>query len=234
VLSGAFLAAHFGFWIAALQRTSVVTAVVLMATQPLIVGIASPLLLREPVARRIWGALAVALAGTATMTIAHVEEGFGTVTGDLYAIIGGFFAACYLMVGRSARPGTSWLRYVGVVYPMAAIFLFAATLIAREPLTGYSTKTFVMIALLALGPQLVGHSAINWALGFLPVMIVAMAILVEPVGSTALAALILDERPSPAEMAGGVLVLFGVYLALRPEREGALLAELPVAELAVD
>jgi drug/metabolite transporter (DMT)-like permease len=234
VLSGAFLAAHFGFWIAALQRTSVVTAVVLMATQPLIVGIASPLLLREPVARRVWGALAVALAGTATMTIAHAEEGFGTVTGDLYAVVAGVFAAGYLMVGRSARPGTSWLRYVGVVYPMAAIFLFAATLIAREPLTGYSMKTLVMIALLALGPQLVGHSAINWALGFLPVMIVAMSILVEPVGSTALAALILHEHPSPAEMAGGVLVLFGVYLALRPEREASVLAELPVAELAVD
>jgi len=87
VLSGALLAAHFGFWIAALQRTSVVTAVVLMATQPLIVGIASPLLLREPVARRVWFALAVALAGTATMTVAHVEKGLGTVTGDLLAAI---------------------------------------------------------------------------------------------------------------------------------------------------
>ena len=234
VLSGALLAAHFGFWIAALQRTSVVTAVVLMATQPLIVGIASPLLLREPVARRVWFALAVALAGTATMTVAHVGKGFGTVTGDLYAILGGFFAACYLMVGRSMRPGTSWLRYVGVVYPVAAVFLFAAVLIARDPLTGYSTKTLVMIALMALGPQLVGHSAINWALGFLPVMLVAMSILVEPVAATALAALILNERPSPAEMAGGVLVLIGVYLALRPERGESPLADLPAAELAVD
>jgi len=234
VLSGALLAAHFGFWIASLQRTSVVTAVVLMAMQPLIVGLFSPLLLREPVARRIWFALAVALAGTATMTVAHIEEGLGTITGDLFAVLGGFFAACYLMVGRSMRPGTSWLRYVGVVYPVAAIVLFASVLIARDPLTGYSTKTLVMIALMALGPQLIGHSSINWALGFLPVMIVAMSILVEPVGATILAALILNERPSPAELAGGVLVLIGVYLALRPEREESLLTELPAAELAVD
>ncbi len=235
LLSGAFLAAHFAFWIAALQRTSVVSAVVLMAMQPLIVGVASPLLLRESIARKVWFALAVALAGTATMTIAHAEAGFGEVRGDLYAVVGGAFAACYLMVGRSARPGTSWVRYVGVVYPVAALLLFAATLIARDPLTGYSTKTVIMIALLALGPQLVGHSAINWALGFLPVMLVAMAILVEPVGSTALAALILREHPSRAEMAGGLLVLLGVYLALRPEREAARIAELPVAaEMAVD
>ena len=192
------------------------TAVVLMAMQPLIVGIASPVLLREPIERRIWFALGVALAGVATMAIAHAEQGFGELQGDFYAVLGGFFAACYLMVGRSVRTETSWLRYVGVVYPVAAILLFAVTLIAREPLTGYSTKTLVMIALLALGPQLVGHSAINWSLGYLPVMLVAMAILVEPIGSTILATLILHEPPTGPEMAGAALVLVGVYLALRP------------------
>jgi drug/metabolite transporter (DMT)-like permease len=157
------------------------------------------------------------------------------VRGDLYAVLGGAFAACYLMVGRSARPGTSWLRYVGVVYPVAAVCLFATALIARDPLTGYTTKTYVMIGLLALGPQLIGHSAINWALGFLPVMLVAMAILAEPVGSTVLAALILHENPSVAEGAGALLVLLGVYLALRPDREelGTRNAEQGAIEMAV-
>src|SRR3990172_3114692 len=126
VLSAAFLAAHFAFWIASLQRTSVVTAVVLMATQPLIVGIAAPLLLGEAVDRRVWLALAVALAGTAAMAIEDAGE--------------------------------------------------------------------------ALGTQLIGPSAINWSLAYLPVMIVAMAILVEPVGSTILATVILDEWPSGVEM----------------------------------
>lgn len=233
-LSAAFLAAHFGFWIASLQHTSVVTAVVLMATQPLIVAIASPLLLGEPVERKVWLALTVALAGTAAMAIEDAGEALGTVAGDLYAILGGVFAAGYLMVGRWARPGTSWLRYVGTVYPLTAVFLVAATLVAGEPFTGYSTKTMLMIGLMALGPQLIGHSSINWALGFLPVMLVAMAILVEPVGATILAALILDERPSGPEMAGGLLVLAGVYLALRPEREETLVAEIAAAETAVD
>lgn len=219
VLSSAFLAAHFAFWIASLQHTSVVTAVVLMAMQPLIVGMASPLLLRESIHRQVWFALGVALAGVATMGIAHAEEGFGELQGDLYAILGGFFAACYLLVGRSVRIETSWLRYVGVVYPITALFLFTVTLIARDPLTGYSAKTLLMIALMALGPQLIGHSSINWALGYLPVMIVAMAILVEPIGATILAALILNERPSGPEMAGAALVLLGVYLALRGEGE---------------
>ena len=234
VLSAAFLAAHFGFWIASLQRTSVVTAVVLMATQPLIVGIAAPLLLGEAVDRRVWLALAVALAGTAAMAIEDAGEALGTVVGDLYAVLGGIFAAGYLMVGRYARPGTSWLRYVGTVYPIAAVFLLASVLVAGDSFTGYSTKTLLMIGLLALGPQLIGHSAINWSLAYLPVMIVAMAILVEPVGSTFLATVILNERPSGVELAGGALVLAGVYLALRPERQAetvvAEVAEVPAAD----
>jgi drug/metabolite transporter (DMT)-like permease len=231
VLSAAFLAAHFAFWIASLQHTSVVTAVVLMAMQPLIVGIASPLLLREPVHRQVWFALAVALAGVATMAIAHSGDGLGELRGDIYAVLGGFFAACYLLVGRSVRPDTSWLRYVGVVYPITAFFLFAVTLIAGEPLTGYSAKTLLMIALMAIGPQLIGHTSINWSLGYLPVMLVAMAILVEPVMSTVLAALILDEWPSAPEFAGALLVLVGVYIALRSGSEENLAEDLP--ELAV-
>ncbi len=232
-LSAGFLAAHFAFWIASLQHTSVVTAVVLMAMQPLIVGLASPLLLRESIQRQVWLALAVALAGVATMAIAHADEGVGELQGDLYAILGGFFAACYLLVGRSVRSETSWLRYVGVVYPITAMFLFAVTLIAREPLTGYTAKTMLMIALMALGPQLIGHSAINWSLGYLPVMIVAMAILVEPVISTILAALILNEYPSGPEMAGAALVLVGVYLALRGDESETIELEQTRGEAAV-
>lgn len=218
-LSSAFLAAHFGFWIASLQHTSVVTAVVLMAMQPLIVGVASPLLLRESVQRQVWLALVVALAGVLTMAVAHTGKGLGQVEGDVYAILGGFFAACYLIVGRSVRSHTPWLRYVGVVYTITAILLVAVALVAGEPFTGYSSKTMLMIALMALGPQLIGHTSINWSLGYLPAMLVAMAILVEPVLSTILAALILDEWPSMPELAGAVLILIGVYIALRPDSE---------------
>jgi drug/metabolite transporter (DMT)-like permease len=235
LLSAAFLAAHFGFWITSLQHTSVVTAVVLMDVQPLFVAIASPLLLHEPVDRRVWLALAIASIGTAVMAAEDIGEGLGTLAGDLFALLGGAFAACYIIVGRWARPSTSWVRYVGVVYPVTALLLLATTLLAQEPLTGYSTKTYLMIALMALGPQLIGHGSINWALGYLPAVVVALAILVEPVGATALAAIILDETPTAPEIAGALLVLFGVYVGLRPERGETVLLEAEVtAEAGAD
>lgn len=216
LLAGTFLALHFGFWIASLQQTSVITSVVLVTTNPLFVGIASPFVLRERVPSATWAGIGIATVGAALMVGEDVGEGLSTLTGDLYALLGAVFGAGYLMIGRRARPQASWLGYVGVVYPVAAVLLVASVLVAGEPFTGYSAKTFVMFGLLALVPQLVGHSAINWALAYIPAALVAMAILGEPVGATALAALVLNEMPSAFETAGALVVMTGVYVALRP------------------
>jgi drug/metabolite transporter (DMT)-like permease len=149
------------------------------------------------------------------MAAEDVGEALGTIVGDLYALLGAIFGAGYLMMGRLARPQMSWVGYVGIVYPVAAVLLVGSVLVAGEPFTGYSMKTFVMLGLLALVPQLVGHSAINWALAYVSAALTAVAILGEPVGATILAALVLKEVPSGFEVAGAILVLAGVYRALR-------------------
>jgi drug/metabolite transporter (DMT)-like permease len=218
VLAGTFLALHFGFWIASLQQTSVITSVVLVTTNPLFVGLASPFVLREPVPGATWAGIGIATAGAAFMAGEDVGEGLGTLVGDLYALLGALFGAGYLVIGRLARPRVSWVGYVGTVYPVAAVLLVASVLVAREPFTGYSTKTFVMFGLLALVPQLIGHSSINWSLAYVPAALVAVAILGEPVGATVLAAIILEETPTGFEVAGALLVMAGVYVALRPGR----------------
>ncbi len=218
LLAGTFLALHFGFWIASLQQTSVITSVVLVTTTPVFVGLASPFVLGERVVTATWAGIGIATVGAALMVTEDVGEGLGTVVGDLYALLGAIFAAGYLMIGRRARPHLSWVRYVGIVYPVAAVLLVVSVLVVGEPFTGYSTKTFVMLGLLALVPQLVGHTAINWSLAYVPAAMVAVAILGEPVGATTLAAFILREMPSAFEVAGALLVLAGVYVVLRPGR----------------
>jgi drug/metabolite transporter (DMT)-like permease len=218
LLAGIFLALHFGFWIASLQQTSVITSVVLVTSSPVFVALASPFVLGERVAAATWAGIGIATVGAVLMAAEDVGEGLGTLAGDLYALLGAIFAAGYLMIGRRARPQVPWLKYVGAVYPVAAVLLVVSVLVAGESFSGYSTKTFVMMGLLALVPQLVGHSAINWALAYVPAALVAVAILGEPVGATALAALILKEMPSGLEIAGALLVLSGVYVVLRPGR----------------
>jgi len=230
ILSGALLAAHFAFWIESLKHTSVVTSVVLVAAQPLYVALLSPLLLREPVERRVWLAIAVGTLGAAVMASEDLREGLGTLGGDLYALLGGVASAAYIMVGRRVRPYVSWERYTGIVYPLSALGLVAMMLIAGDAVTGYSTKTYVMMGLLALVPQVIGHTSINWSLAHFSAVLVSIAILLEPVITTALAIPILDEVPTGVEWFGGALVLAGVYMALRPQAQDRLAVEVSAAD----
>jgi drug/metabolite transporter (DMT)-like permease len=72
-----------------------------------------------------------------------------------------------------------------------------------------------MLILLALVPQLIGHSSLNLAVRLIPVTLVSVAILGEPVGATILGALIIGEAPTVNELLGGVLILGGIYLVIR-------------------
>jgi drug/metabolite transporter (DMT)-like permease len=72
-----------------------------------------------------------------------------------------------------------------------------------------------MLAALALGPQLLGHSSFNWALKYLSATLIALAILGEPIGSTVLAWWLLDEPVGAAKLGGMALLLGGIFLAAR-------------------
>jgi len=103
--------------------------------------------------------------------------------------------------------------YIAVVYSVAAVALIVMATVARQSFTGYSPATFGWIIALALGPQLLGHSAFNWALAHLPATFVSVATLGEPIGSALLAYVIFGEAPTPVKMMGAVMILAGIVIA---------------------
>ena len=125
----------------------------------------------------------------------------------------------YLLVGRRLRQRLSLLPYVSLTYSAAAAVTLLLCLLTRQRFTGYSSTTYLMFILLALLPQVIGHSAFNWALGYLSAPFVSVTILGEPVGATILAYLILKEVPTVLKIAGGAMILLGIYLASRRERK---------------
>jgi drug/metabolite transporter (DMT)-like permease len=78
---------------------------------------------------------------------------------------------------------------------------------------GYQPSTYLWLLLLALLPQLIGHTIYNWALRFLPAAFVAVTTLGEPIGSIILAYIILHETPAFIVIFGGILILSGIYFA---------------------
>ncbi|MCX7784680.1 MAG: DMT family transporter [candidate division WOR-3 bacterium] len=213
ILSGIFLSAHFIMWIESLNHTSIPSSVVLVATDPIFVAIFSPLLLRERVSLRI--IIAIILGFIGTMIIASQGITSFTITkGNFLALGGAVCASGYLLIGRKVRPQVSLLAYIYIMYTTSAIILVLAVLITGNKFFGYTFQSYLFIALLGIGPQLIGHTSFNWALRYLTAPVVAMTILGEPLGTTVLAWLILKQLPTIKEIFGGVIIGISIYLAV--------------------
>ncbi|MGC9358626.1 MAG: DMT family transporter [Anaerolineae bacterium] len=219
LIGGVVLAVHFAAWITSLALTSVAASVVLVTTSPLFVGIIAYLFFKEPISRSLALGMVLALIGSIIIGIDDVGMGTHRLTGDLLALVGALAAAGYFLVGRRLRAGLSLLGYVFPVYGTAAVVLVIFALVAGVPLSGYAPSTWGWLLLLALIPQIVGHSSLNWALRHLPVTYVSLSVLAEPIGSALLAWWILNERPTLASVMGGTLILSGLVVAGRPLRK---------------
>lgn len=216
ILSGVCLALHFATWISSLEYTSVASSVVMVTTSPLWVALAGWLLLRERLTRPVIIGLILAVAGGVIIGLGNAQSGGGRapLLGNALALAGAWAVTGYWLIGRRLRGQLGLIPYVAVVYGTAAIVLLMMVALARQPLTGYAPLAYVWFALLALVPQLIGHSAFNWALARLPAVFVAVATLGEPIGSAALAGLLLGEIPSALELSGAALILTGIGLTL--------------------
>ena len=217
VVSAVALAMHFAFWVESVQRTSILASVVLVTMQPLFVAIGAWVFLGERPSRAVSIGIALGILGAALLVGQGASDG-GTLTGNVFALIGGVMSSIYLVVGRGVRARLTTATYGAVVYSITAVILVALVLATGAQVSGLPASAYAAIVLLALVPQLIGHNAMNWALGSLSAAVVAVAILGEPVGSAIIAAVVLGEVPTALEAVGGAVVLAGVYVALRGER----------------
>jgi len=232
LLSGVFLALHFATWISSLEYTTVASSVVLVSTSPLWVALLAPLVLRERLTRRVLVGMLLALTGGVVIALSDAcvwQTGLTCPSlaefikgeaffGNFLALAGAWMVAGYLLLGRRLRAKMSLVPYIFVVYSIAAVALIVIMFASGETPLGYSPMTYVWMLLLALIPQLIGHSTYNWALRYMPAALVAVTTLGEPVGSTILAYFILRETPGWVKIGGAAMILAGIWLASKAEK----------------
>ncbi len=216
VASGVALGAHFGLWISSLDYTSVAASVVLVCTQPVFVAVMAFALFGERTSPVSFTGILVAVAGTVVIAGAGASFGPEALFGNMLALGGAVAVAVYVLIGRSMRQsGIGVLPYAIVVYTAAAATLLPVALFAGIPLSGYGAGTWGWIAALTVGPQLMGHTVFNWALKYVEASIISGTILAEPVVAALLAWIVLAEKPGLATVAGGAIVLAGLYFLIR-------------------
>jgi drug/metabolite transporter (DMT)-like permease len=211
--AGLMLALHFALWISSLGLTSVASSVVLVTTSPLWVALAEPIVFKRRHRPKLLAGVALAFAGGAAIALGDRGASESALLGDALALGGALAAAAYFLAGRRLRAHLDVVTYAFLVYGLAAVVLTLVCLVRGVPLAPYSAEVWLLLFLLALGPQVLGHSSFNWALGHLSATYVTAAVLGEALGSTLLAWWFLDQQPPPSTWLGGALILTGLVVA---------------------
>jgi drug/metabolite transporter (DMT)-like permease len=221
VLGGIFLAVHFATWISSLVYTSVASSTALVTTNPMFVALVAFALWGERIKRQALLGIILTIVGSGLIALSDRSGGSGSnpLLGDALALAGALCATGYFLIGRELRKRLEILAYIWMVYSTAAVILLVWMTVGGHSLLGRSTTVYLLLLGLAVGPQLLGHTAFNWSIKYLSATFVAVAILGEPVGSTILALLLLpNQRLQGLQILGGVVVLIGIALATLAEK----------------
>ncbi|MFO8051920.1 MAG: DMT family transporter [Thermoplasmatota archaeon] len=214
-LVGLALASHFALWIWSFQFTKVSSSVLLVTTHPLFVASISVWFFKEKLGARAVMGMVLALIGSFVLIGGDLTMSKGTVLGNLLALGGAVMFGIYILAGSRYRKEMSLPTYAFIVYLWAALFLLIAIFILGVRFLSDDPVEYLILFALAIGPMLAGHTIYNWTLRYVSPTLVSVSLLGEPVGSTVLAVLILQELPGAGALLGGPLVLIGIYLVAR-------------------
>ncbi|NVM55133.1 MAG: DMT family transporter [Candidatus Helarchaeota archaeon] len=214
--AGVALAFHFVLWFASLDYTSIASAVVLVDISVIFTAVFAYLILKESLSRRRILGILIAFVGVIVISLtdwSHASE--FALLGDMFALLAAVFGAIYFVAGRKTRQGLDVIPYVFLLYISCTITLLVACLFTGIPLFPFNSQEYLIFLGIAVVSTIFGHTLYNWALKYVDAAVIGIALLAEPIGSILLGLAIFVEIPHPIVIAGGVLVLGGIYLAVR-------------------
>lgn len=212
IVAGVLLAFHFILWFESLDYTSVASSTVLVTLQPLFAFAGTSAFFKERLTFKAVLCAVIAIAGSTLISWGDFRISGSALFGDFLALIACALITGYLLFGQNVRKRLSLITYTFVVYSISTITLFIFILTVHEPLFPYKITDWFYFILLALIPNLLGHTLFNWALRWVSTSIISMAILFEPVGAAILAFFVLGEKTVWSQIAGGIIVITAISL----------------------
>ena len=217
-LSGLFLAIHFVLWFESLQHTSVASSTSIVCTEVIWVALGFCLFLKGKLSKKAILAIVITFAGSLMIAYADSSAGGVHLYGDLLALIAAIAVAVYTLIGRIVRKNLSTNVYTYVVYTSCAIVLLAACLVQGYRLFDYGMSAVAVGLLLSIFSTILGHSIFSWCLKYFSPAFVSASKLCEPVVAAMMAGFLFGEMPVLLQVAGGIMIIGGVFYYSRIER----------------
>lgn len=218
-IAGIFLAFHFILWFESLNYTSVASSTVLVTLQPIFAFVGTYFFFKEKLSLKTLLSGIIAVTGSIIISWGDFKLSGTAFYGDMLALAGCALITAYLLFGQDVRKRLSLITYTFVVYSISTITLFFYVLVKGESFGPYQSTDWFWFFMLALIPNLFGHTLFNWALKWVSTNVISIAILFEPVGAAIMAYYVFKETLIASQIIGGIIVIAGIVLFVIDEKK---------------
>ena len=217
--SGFFLGLHFLLWMESLRHTTVASSTMILALEPILVMLGSFWLFKHRTSKASIIGVGIALIGVIMIGWGDFALSQQALYGDLLSVLGTIAVVIHLLLGQDLRRRVTSFVYNFAVFLVAGICLALYNWGAGYSFTNYPAREWMIFLLMAVVPTVLGHMLFNWLLKYVSATSISMSILGEPVGASILAWIMLGEIMTPLQMIACILLLSGVWLFLKKERQ---------------
>ena len=218
VLAGIYFAGDMGIWHLSLHYTTVANATLLSNFAPIFIALWMWLAHRVRFARIFIVGMVVALAGAVMLVgpnASGADHGGNKLLGDGLGLASAVFYAAYQLVVKDARSQYSTARLMAWSTTVTGLALLPFALTAPGAFWPAQAAGWLPLLALALVAQIGGQTVIAYANAHLPASLSSVRLLIQPLTAAIAAWLIFQEAIGPMQMAGGALLLWGIYLSKR-------------------
>jgi drug/metabolite transporter (DMT)-like permease len=214
--AGLAFAGDLAFWHSSIKLTSVANSTLLANLASVFVTLAAWIFLRQKPTGIFLAGLSAALAGVAMLVQTSLAFSSTGLLGDALGLVTAMFYAGYILAVKGLRDrGETALRLMAVTTTITAVILFPVALASGETMLPQTLYGWAVLLGLAWISHAGGQGLIAYALAHLPATFSSVGLLLQPVIAAFFAWILLGEPLVPLQIAGGIVVLVGIYLARR-------------------
>jgi drug/metabolite transporter (DMT)-like permease len=215
LLAGLFFAGDLAVWHFSILFTTVANSTLLANLAPIFVTVGAWALFGQRVTRTFLAGMLVAMAGAFVLVGPSFGAGERQLLGDALGVVTAMFYGAYMLAVKHLREARSTAHIMAVSTTVTALVLLPLALASGETMLPATPAGWATLFGLALVCQSAGQSLIAYAMAHLPASFSAVSLLLQPAMATLYAWALLGERAGAAQLAGGAVILFGIWLARR-------------------